>query len=79
MAELLSIEQFGLGGSETVRGYRHNCLVAETQLRYPMFYIGDKKGVLQVTAFVDFGNVGNNGPTVALQPNSLLSQGLGLR
>ncbi|WP_293336642.1 ShlB/FhaC/HecB family hemolysin secretion/activation protein [Microcoleus sp. CAWBG58] len=65
--ELLPIEQFGLGGPDTVRGYRQDALVADSglfasaELRYPILRTGDKKGILQVTPFVDAGNVWNSG------------------
>ena len=41
-AELLPIEQFGRGGSDTLRGYRQDALLADSgifdsaELRYPM-------------------------------------------
>ncbi|MEG4273506.1 MULTISPECIES: hypothetical protein [unclassified Microcoleus] len=41
-AELLSIEPFGIGGSDTLRGYRQEALLADSrifdsaELRYPM-------------------------------------------
>ncbi|UNU18224.1 hypothetical protein D0A34_04515 [Microcoleus vaginatus PCC 9802] len=41
-AELLPIEQFGIGGSDTLRGYRQDALLADSgifdsvELRYPM-------------------------------------------
>jgi len=83
--ELLPIEQFGVGGPDTVRGYRQDALLADSgifasaELRYPIWRTGDKKGVLQVTPFVDVGNVWNSGGSVALEANTLLSAGLGLR
>lgn len=83
--ELLPIEQFGLGGPDTVRGYRQDALLADSglfasaELRYPILRTGDKKGILQVTPFVDVGNVWNSGTRVALETNTLLSAGLGLR
>ncbi len=84
--ELLPIEQFGLGGLDTVRGYRQDVLLADSgifssaELRYPIWRTGDKKGVLQVTPFVDFGNVWTmGGGRAALDENTLLSGGLGLR
>jgi len=83
--ELLGIEQFGAGGPETVRGYRQDALLADSgifasaELRYPILRTGDKQGVLQVTPFVDFGSVWNSGESAALEANTLLSAGLGLR
>ncbi|MGB3266948.1 MAG: ShlB/FhaC/HecB family hemolysin secretion/activation protein [Microcoleus sp.] len=83
--ELLPIEQFGLGGPDTVRGYRQDALLADSgifasaELRYPILRIGDNQGVLQVTPFVDVGNVWNRGEMADLETNTLLSAGLGLR
>jgi|GEM_PF-3408041 hemolysin activation/secretion protein len=39
----------------------------------------DKQGVLQVTPFVDFGNVWNPRESAVLEANTLLSAGLRLR
>ncbi len=83
--ELLPIEQFGIGGSDTVRGYRQDAVLADSgifgsaELRYPILRTGDKQGVLQVTPFVDWGNVWiNSGGRAALEANTLLSAGLSL-
>ncbi|MEG3896040.1 MULTISPECIES: ShlB/FhaC/HecB family hemolysin secretion/activation protein [unclassified Microcoleus] len=83
---LLPIEQFGLGGPDTVRGYRQDAMLADSgifasaELRYPILRTADKKGVLQVTPFVDFGNVWTmGGGRAAIEANTLLSAGLGLR
>ncbi|MEG4576560.1 BamA/TamA family outer membrane protein [Microcoleus sp. N3A4] len=55
-------------------------IFASAELRYPILRTGDKQGVLQVTPFVDFGNVWTkSGGRVALEANTLLSAGLGLR
>jgi hemolysin activation/secretion protein len=82
----LSIEQFGIGGSDTAGGYRQDAVLADSgifgsaELWYPILHTGDKQGVLQVTPFVDFGNVWtNSGPRATLEANTLLSAGLGLR
>ena len=86
VGELLPIEQFGRGGSDTVRGYRQDAVLADggifgsAKLWYPIVRTGDKQGVLQVTLFLDFGNVWtNSGGRAALEANTLLSAGLGLR
>ena len=84
--ELLPLEQFGIGGSDTVRGYRQDAVLADSgifgsaELWYPIVGTGDKQGVLQVTPFVDFGNVWtNSGGRATLEANTLVSAGLGLR
>ncbi|MGL5058385.1 MAG: ShlB/FhaC/HecB family hemolysin secretion/activation protein, partial [Microcoleus sp.] len=82
---LVPIEQFGLGGTDTVRGYRQDVLLADSgifasaELRYPIWRTGDKQGLLQVTPFVDAGTVWNRGNSETLETNTLLSAGLGLR
>jgi hemolysin activation/secretion protein len=55
-------------------------MFGSAELWYPILRIGDKQGVLQVTPFVDFGNVWtNSGPWATLEANTLLSGRLGLR
>ena len=69
-----------------MRGYRHDAVLADSgifgsaELWYPIVPTGDKQGVLQVTPFLDFGNVWTkSGPRATLEANTLLSAGLGLR
>ena len=50
------------------------------ELWYPIVRTGDKQGVLQVTPFVDFGQVWtNSGGRATVEADTLLSAGLGLR
>ncbi|MGI2903290.1 ShlB/FhaC/HecB family hemolysin secretion/activation protein [Tolypothrix sp. VBCCA 56010] len=81
---LLPIEQFGLGGLGSVRGYRQDFLLtdngvfATAELQYPILRIPQWQGVLQVVPFVDVGSAWNSGrqnPEV----NTLASVGLGLQ
>jgi hemolysin activation/secretion protein len=80
---LVPLEQFGIGGSETVRGYRQDALLTDngflfsTELRLPILRTGGGTGLLQLTPFVDVGtgwNRGGNNPN----PNTLVGAGLGL-
>jgi len=82
---LVPLEQFGLGGQRTVRGYRQDLLLvdkaflASIELRYPILRVPQVAGVLQITPFVDFGTgSGGTSTEVANAPNSLASTGLGL-
>lgn len=82
---LVPLEQFGLGGQRTVRGYRQDLLLvdkaflASIELRYPILRVPQVGGVLQITPFVDFGTgSGGTSTGVANAPNSLASTGLGL-
>ena len=80
---ILPLEQFGLGGVDSVRGYRQDALLADngvfasTEARLPIARFA-KDSILQVTPFVDFGTVWNNSSD-KLARQTLLSTGLGLR
>ncbi len=80
---LVPLEQFGLGGLGTVRGYRQDALLtdngafASVELRVPV-YRGES-GVLQLTPFVDAGTVWNSGGKDSPNPNTLVGAGVGLR
>lgn len=81
---LVPLEQFGLGGQESVRGYRQDLLLTDSGLflsaeaRIPIFRIRNPKIVLQLTPFVDFGYGFNQGTTANPSPNDLVSVGSGL-
>jgi hemolysin activation/secretion protein len=82
---LLPLEQFGLGGQDSVRGYRQDQLLTDSgiflsaEARIPILRVRDPKLVLQLTPFVDFGHGFNRGSITNPSPNNLLSGGLGLR
>ena len=55
-------------------------IFGSAELWYRIVRTADKKGVLQVTPFVDIGNVWtNSGPRATVEANTLLSAGLGWR
>lgn len=78
---LLSLERFGFGGADTVRGYRQNQLVtdngllAATELRFSLLPNTNR---LQIIPFVEAGHGWNN-DTPDPDPDTLVSLGLGLR
>ena len=79
---MVSLEQFTVGGQNTVRGYRQDALLADNgafasvELQVPLSSsIGS---VFQIAPFVDAGTVWNNSGG-ALSANTLLSTGLGLQ
>jgi hemolysin activation/secretion protein len=84
---LLAIEQIGVGGQDTVRGYRQDLLLADNgaiasaELRLPIFTPPDSKQVLQIVPFLDFGVGWNqpNNPSTNPTPSSIFAGGLGLR
>ncbi|MBD2041285.1 ShlB/FhaC/HecB family hemolysin secretion/activation protein [Microcoleus sp. FACHB-672] len=82
---LLPLEQFGLGGIESVRGYRQDALLsdngafASAEIRIPIYRLPNQQGVLQVAPFIDIGTTWNSSGREAPDPNTLVSAGLGLR
>jgi hemolysin activation/secretion protein len=82
---LLSLEQFGLGGGESVRGYRQDRLLTDNglllsgEVRLPILRLPESKSVLHLVPFVDYGVGWNRSARPTPDPNSLLSVGLGLR
>ncbi len=80
---LVPVEQFGLGGQETVRGYRQDTLLTDNgallsaEVRVPIVRVPELQGVLQVVPFVDVGT-GWNSEGTDPDPNTLVGAGLGL-
>jgi hemolysin activation/secretion protein len=78
---LLPFEQFGLGGQETVRGYRQDSvltdsgLFAAAELRLPV--LRSPTTLLQVAPFMEMGRGWNHDPSRS--GSTLASVGLGLR
>lgn len=80
---LVPLEQFGLGGSRTVRGYRQDELLTDSgmlfsaEVRLPVLSIEEIDGLLQIVPFFDIGhswNVESENP----DPATLAALGLGL-
>lgn len=87
---LVPLEQFGLGGIESVRGYRQDALLsdnavyASAEIRLPLYRNSQQKLLLQLTPFVDFGtswdSSGRRNTDYDLSnSDTLASVGLGLR
>lgn len=80
---LLPLEQFGLGGQESVRGYRQDVLLTDNgallsaEVRIPIIRIGRDRGIIQLVPFLDLGTTWNNQEDDP-NPNSLIGTGLGL-
>jgi hemolysin activation/secretion protein len=82
---LLSLEQIGIGGVQSVRGYRQDLLltdsgaIASAEVRIPVWRVPKVKGLLQVAPFVDFGVGWNNsGETANADSDKLLGAGVGV-
>lgn len=81
---LLPLEQAGLGGINSIRGYRQDLLltdngaIASAEVLIPIVRLPQVNGLLQVAPFVDFGVAWNN-TAQNPDPNTLAAIGLGLR
>ncbi len=79
---LVPLEQLGLGGSRTVRGYRQNTLLADSgillssEVRFPVLRVPAVDGLLQIVPFVDVG-YSWNASTPQLEQSTLASLGVG--
>ncbi|PZV18412.1 MAG: hemolysin activation/secretion protein [Leptolyngbya sp.] len=82
---LLPIEQFGVGGQLSVRGYRQDLLLTDNgafgsaEVRIPILRLPKQQALLQVTPFVEYGQGWNNGTSPNPDPSALVSAGFGLR
>lgn len=81
--QLLPLEQFGIGGQNSVRGYRQDAILTDSgfllsgEVRLPVLRIPKINGVLQAVPFIDVGrgwNFGDNQP----DKQTLAGTGIGL-
>lgn len=82
---LVPLEQIGLGGLRSVRGYRQDVLLTDNgffssaEVHLPVLRVEEMAGVLQVVPFIDFGIGWNSSDRVDPDPNTLLGMGLGIQ
>jgi hemolysin activation/secretion protein len=82
---LVPLEQFGLGGQETIRGYRQDVLLtdngvlASAEVRVPVLRLPKWNTLVQLAPFLDVGTAWNRAGRDDPDPNLLLSTGLGLQ
>ncbi len=80
---LVPLEQFSLGGQDTLRGYRQDFLLSDngalfsTEVRIPVLRVPQVQGILQVVPFLDIGT-GWNSDSPDPNPSTLVGAGLGL-
>jgi hemolysin activation/secretion protein len=83
-AALVPLEQFGLGGQTSIRGYRQDYLLTDSgfllsaEVRLPVLRSRSLDGLLQVIPFFDLGT-GWNVDAADPDPNTLVSVGVGLQ
>lgn len=82
---LVPLEQIGLGGQETIRGYRQDILLtdngalASAEVRVPILRIPQWDTLVQIAPFVDLGKAWNREGRPDPDPSFLASLGLGLQ
>jgi len=80
---LVAVEQFSIGGPQSVRGYRQDALLTDNgvllsaELRLPVLRVTSIDGVLQVVPFLDVGT-GWNHDMPPLTGETLVGVGVGL-
>ena len=83
-SSLVPLEQFRVGGFNSVRGYRQdlllgdNGLFASAELRIPILRISSLDGVVQLAPFFDIGTIWNKDDEIEIENDILPSIGLGL-
>ncbi|WP_375470426.1 ShlB/FhaC/HecB family hemolysin secretion/activation protein [uncultured Nostoc sp.] len=82
---LLPLEQFGLGGQDSIRGYRQDYLLTDNgtfvsaEVQVPILRLPQINSTLQVVPFIDFGIGWNSSGRENPDHNTLAAVGLGLR
>ena len=82
---LVPLEQFGLGGQDSIRGYRQDLLLtdngalASAEVRFPIARIPQWNTLVQLAPFIDFGSGWTSSGEQNPDPNILASAGLGLQ
>ena len=82
---LVPLEQFSIGGLDSVRGYRQdsiftdNGLFASAEVRLPILRVEEVAGILQIAPFLDLGVGWNSGEDEDPEDQTFIGLGLGLR
>jgi hemolysin activation/secretion protein len=82
---LVPLEQFSLGGLESVRGYRQDALLADSgifasaELRFPLYRDSKREHTVHLIPFIDVGRLWNTSDREDPDPGTLSSIGLGLQ
>jgi hemolysin activation/secretion protein len=82
---LVPLEQFGLGGFESVRGYRQDALLADNgafasaEVRLPLYRTRGREFMVHLAPFVDVGTAWNSDGQQNPDSNTLVSVGMGLQ
>jgi hemolysin activation/secretion protein len=84
-SDLVPLEQFSLGGVESVRGYRQDALLGDNgallsaEVRIPVYRWSDEQNSLSTVPFIDFGTTWSNSENVDQDEDTAASIGVGLQ
>lgn len=84
-SDLVPLEQFSLGGVESVRGYRQDALLGDNgvlvsaEVRIPVYRWSNEQSALSAVPFVDFGTTWSNSENVNQDEDTVASIGVGLQ
>ena len=82
---LVPLEQFSLGGINTVRGYRQDVLLGDNgillsgEVRIPVYRWSERQNNIFLIPFIDFGTVWSQNRLVNQEEDTLFSVGLGVQ
>lgn len=82
---LVPLEQFSVGGIQSVRGYRQDALLTDNgfftsaEIRLPIYQTATRESSLSLSPFFDFGVGWNDDSNNNPEDNTLLGLGLGLQ
>ncbi|MGK7895909.1 MAG: ShlB/FhaC/HecB family hemolysin secretion/activation protein [Xenococcus sp. (in: cyanobacteria)] len=81
--DLVPVEEFRIGGANSVRGYRQDLALADSgltagaEMRIPLLRVRKMNGIFHLTPFVDLGTIWNTSD-VEIDTDFLAAVGLGL-
>ena len=82
---LVPLEQFSVGGIQSVRGYRQDALLTDNgfftsaEVRFPVYQTATRESSLSVSPFIDLGVGWNDDSDNNPEDNTLIGLGLGLQ
>lgn len=82
---LVPLEQFSVGGIQSVRGYRQDALLTDNgfftsaEVRLPIYQVQSIEGLLSVVPFIDFGIGWNDDSDNNSEENVLMGIGFGVQ
>ena len=84
-SELVPLEQFSIGGIDSVRGYRQDVLLgdsgvfASAEVRIPLYRWANNQNSVSLIPFADFGAVWGDSVGAQIDEDTLLSLGAGVQ